>query len=269
MSEPADVPFTVRPAFLPTFRLDGRVAVVTGASSGLGAYFAQLLAAAGADVVIGARRVTELAAVRDGVLATGRRCVALATDVTETADCDALVAAAEELGGVHVLVNNAGTGYAARAERDDPDRAAVLLDVNLLGAYRMAMCAGRVMIARGTGGSIVNISSALGLGPGDVPQAAYSASKAGLLGLTRDLARQWSGRHGIRVNALAPGFFESELTAPLLSRDAGLAAVVDRTPLGRVGRLEEMAGPLLLLASDAGSYMTGVTLCVDGGWTMH
>ncbi|GAA3222282.1 glucose 1-dehydrogenase [Pseudonocardia petroleophila] len=254
---------------VPAWRLDGRVAVVTGASAGLGAYFAAVLAGAGADVVIGARRGAELATVRERVLAAGRRCVAVAADVTDADDCAALVAAAEELGGVHVLVNNAGTGYAARAERDDPDRAAALIEVNLLGAYRMAAAAGRAMIARGAGGSIVNISSALGLGPGDVPQAAYSASKAGLLGLTRDLAQQWSGRHGIRVNALAPGFFDSDLTAPLLTRADGLAAVVARTPLGRVGRLEELAGPLLLLASDAGSYMTGTTLCVDGGWTMH
>lgn len=254
----------------PSFRLDGRVAVVTGASSGLGAYFAAVLARAGADVAIGARRIEELGVVRDTVLAAGRRCVALRTDVTDPADCAALVdAALRELGGVHVLVNNAGTGYAARAERDDPERAARLLDVNLLGAYQMATSAGRAMIAGGGGGAIVNISSALGLSIGDVPQAAYSASKAGLLGMTRDLARQWSGRHGIRVNALAPGFFESEMTAPLLSREAGVAAVVERTPLGRVGRLEELAGPLLLLASDAGSYITGTTLCVDGGWTMH
>lgn len=252
------------------FRLEGRVAVVTGASSGLGAYFAEVLAAAGADVAIGARRVDELGAVRDAVLATGRRCVAVPTDVTDAAACDALVdTAVRELGGVHVLVNNAGIGYAARAERDDPARAAKLLDVNLLGAYQMSLPAGRAMIAAESGGAIVNISSALGLGSGDVPQAAYSASKAGLLGMTRDLARQWSGRHRIRVNALAPGFFESEMTAPLLSREDGVAAVVERTPLARVGRLEELAGPLLLLASDAGSYITGATLCVDGGLTMH
>ncbi|MDN5749765.1 MAG: SDR family oxidoreductase, partial [Pseudonocardia sp.] len=235
---------------------------------GLGASFALVLAGAGADLVIGARRVAELAAVRNAVLETGRRCVALAADVTKAGDCSALVAAAEELGGVHVLVNNAGTGYAARAERDDAERAARVVDVNLMGAFRMAAEAGRAMIARGDGGSIVNVSSALGLAPGDVPQAAYAASKAGLLGLTRELAAQWAG-HAIRVNALVPGFFSSEMTEPLLSRPAGLAAVVGRTPLGRVGRPAELAGPLLLLASDAGSYMTGASLCVDGGWTMH
>lgn len=254
----------------PSFRLDGRVALVTGASSGLGAYFALVLAAAGADLALGARRADRLAEVRDRVIAAGRRCVVVPTDVTDSADCDALVQrAVEVLGGVHVVVNNAGTGYAARAERDDPARAAALLEVNLLGAYHVAAAAGRAMIAAGAGGSIINVASALGLSAGPVPQAAYSASKAGLLGLTRDLAAQWSGRHGIRVNALAPGFFETDLTAPLLGHEAGSAGVLARTPLGRIGRLDELAGPLLLLASDAGSYITGATICVDGGWAMH
>lgn len=254
----------------PNFRLDGRSAVVTGASSGLGAHFARVLAAAGADLAIGARRADELDLVRDSVTMAGRRCITVPTDVTRPAECDALVdAAVREFGAVDILVNNAGVGYAARAEKDDPGRAAQLIEVNLLGAYQMAMSAGRVMIAAGRGGSIINVSSALGFGPGDVPQAPYSASKAGLLGMTRDLAGQWSGRHGIRVNALAPGFFESEMTAPLLSHDAGASAVIARTPLGRVGRLGELTGPLLLLASGAGSYITGATLSVDGGWAMH
>lgn len=252
------------------FRLDGEVAVVTGASSGLGAHFARLLASAGAGVAIGARRADELETVRRSILAEGGRCVAVATDVSDPAQCRALVdAAVGEWGRLDVLVNNAGTGYGARAEKDDPDRAAGLLEVNLLGAYRMAVAAGRVMIDAGRGGSIINIASALGLTAGTVPQAAYSASKAGLMGLTRDLAAQWSGRHGIRVNTLAPGYFASEMTAPLLEHEQGLADAVARIPLGRFGDQEELAGPLLLLASRAGSYITGTTLCVDGGWTMH
>jgi NAD(P)-dependent dehydrogenase (short-subunit alcohol dehydrogenase family) len=254
----------------PSTRLDGQVAIVTGASAGLGAHFARLLAACGASVVAGARRTAELDLLRDTITDDGGRCVSVATDVANAEHCEALVAAVvAEFGRVDILVNNAGTGYAARAERDDPRQAAKLLEVNLLGAYQMAMAAGRAMIEGGRGGAIVNISSALGLGAADVPQAAYSASKAGLLGLTRDLANQWSGRHGIRVNSLAPGFFDSEMTAPLLERPAGRVAVLGRITLGRVGRVEELDGPLLLLVSDAGSYMTGTTLCVDGGWVMH
>ena len=252
-----------------SFRLDGRVAVVTGASSGLGAHFAAVLARAGADVVVAARRADMLSAVATAVAAEGRRCLAVPTDVTEPAQCDALIdAAVGELGGVHVLVNNAGVGYAGRSERDDPARAARLLEVNLLGAYQVAVAAGRAMIAARSGGTVVNVSSALALATSDVPQAAYSASKAGLLGMTRDLARQWA-RHGIRVNALAPGFFASEMTAPLLADERGAASVRAATPLGRPGRLDELDGPLLLLASDAGSYVTGSTLTVDGGMTMH
>ncbi|GAA4658743.1 SDR family NAD(P)-dependent oxidoreductase [Amycolatopsis dongchuanensis] len=258
------------PGDTPQFRLDGRVAVVTGASSGLGAYFARVLAAAGADVAIGARRADRLEEVRQSVLDRGRRCIALPIDVTDPRHCDALVdATTRELGGIDILVNNAGTGYAVRAERDTPDDAANLIAVNLVGAYHMAVAAGRAMITAGNGGSIVNVSSALGLTVGDIPQASYSASKAGILGMTRDLARQWSGKHRIRVNALAPGFFASEMTAPLLGHEAGLNTVLARIPSGRTGALGELAGPLLLLASEAGSYITGTTLCVDGGWSMH
>ncbi|MEU6699714.1 SDR family oxidoreductase [Pseudonocardia sp. NPDC046786] len=251
------------------FRLDGRTAVVTGASAGLGAHFAVLLARAGADLVLGARRVAELEAVADAVRGLGRRCVAVRTDIARVEGCRALVAAAVELGGPDVLVNNAGTGYAARAEDDDPERAARLLETNLLGTLRMCQAAGRAMIDAGRGGSIVNISSALGLSTGTVPQAAYSASKAGLLGLTRDLAQQWSGRHRIRVNTLAPGYVSTDLTAPLLHDEGAHARALTRIRMGRIGEPDELDGPLLLLASDAGSYITGSTLCVDGGWAMH
>ncbi|MFC5061510.1 SDR family NAD(P)-dependent oxidoreductase [Actinomycetospora atypica] len=250
---------------LAPFRLDGRVAVVTGASSGLGAHFALALAAAGAHVVLAARRREHLDAV---AAAVGRRCLVVVTDVTEPEQCSALVdAALAEFGRLDVLVNNAGSGYAARAEHDDPARAAALLQLNVLGALQMAGAAGRPMLGAGRG-SIVNVSSALGLVPRGLPQAAYSASKSALLGLTRDLAQQWSGR-GVRVNALAPGFFASEMTAPLLASGSGTARVLENTPMGRIGRLDELTGPLLLLASDAGSYITGTTLCVDGGWAMH
>lgn len=255
---------------LDQFRLDGRVAIVTGASSGLGVTFAEALAEAGADIALGARRVDRLEETKGKIEALGRRCIAVATDVSKVEDCDALVAAArEQLGDVHVLVNNAGVGSSAPAHKENPADFAKVLDVNLSGAYYMAQAFGRACIAAGHGGSIINVSSVLGITGSDIPQVAYSASKAGMLGMTRDLAMQWSGRRGIRVNALAPSFFASEMTDPLLSNEIGQQKVLARTPLGRVGEVRELTGALLLLASDAGSYITGITLPVDGGWSLH
>src|SRR4051812_30719302 len=195
---------------LDLFRLDGRVAVVTGASSGLGVDFAVALAEAGADVALGARRVERLESTRASVAELGRRAVSVATDVTRPEDCQALVdVAMAEFGRVDILVNNAGVGTAVPATRETPEQFRQVIDVNLNGAYWMAQACGRVMKP---GSCIVNISSMLGVTTAGLPQAAYSASKAGLIGLTRDLAQQWTGRKGIRVNALAPGFFASEMT---------------------------------------------------------
>ena len=200
---------------LDLFGLDGRVAIVTGASSGLGVGFAETLADAGADIVLGARRVDRLEDVKGKIEAMGRRCVAVATDVAEVADCDRLVATAvEELGDVDILVNNAGVGHAAPAHKEDPQDFNRVVGINLTGAYYMAQAFGRACIAAGHGGSIVNVSSVLGLSGSDIPQVAYSASKAGMLGMTRDLAMQWSARRGIRVNALAPSFFSSGSPTP-------------------------------------------------------
>jgi NAD(P)-dependent dehydrogenase (short-subunit alcohol dehydrogenase family) len=255
---------------LDLFRLDGRVAIVTGASSGLGVGFAETLAEAGADLVLGARRVDRLEEVKGKIEAMGRRCVVVATDVSKVEDCDRLVAAAvEEFGKADILVNNAGVGHAAPAHREDPADFNRVIGINLTGAYYMAQAFGRACIEGKHGGSIINVSSVLGISGSEIPQVAYSASKAGMLGMTRDLAMQWSARRGIRVNALAPSFFSSELTDPLLADEVGQQKVLSRTPLGRIGEPHELSGALLLLASDAGSYITGVTLPVDGGWTLH
>ncbi|HWC33764.1 MAG TPA: glucose 1-dehydrogenase [Mycobacteriales bacterium] len=246
------------------FSLDGKVAIVTGASSGLGVAFAKALAEAGADLALGARRVDKLEATRAMVASLGRRAIAVATDVAKPQDCDALVGAAvEEFGGVDILVNNAGIGTAVPATKETPEEFGAVIDVNLNGCYWMAQAFGR---AATRGGSIVNISSVLGLTTAGLPQAAYSASKAGLIGLTRDLAQQWSVRKGIRVNCIAPGFFKSEMSDQY--KPGYIESVMSRVVMGRMGDPEELAATLVWLVSDAGGYVTGQTLAVDGGVTI-
>jgi NAD(P)-dependent dehydrogenase (short-subunit alcohol dehydrogenase family) len=246
---------------LDSFRLDGRTAIVTGASSGLGPSFALALAEAGANVALAARREERLAETRKMVEGTGRRAIAVRTDVTSPEDCQALVdATVEAFGTVDILVNNAGIGTAVPATRETPEQFRSVIDVNLNGCYWMAQACARVMAP---GSSIVNISSVLGLTTAGLPQAAYSASKAGLIGLTRDLAQQWTARKGIRVNALAPGFFVSEMTDTY--PEGYIDSQLPRVLVGRRGYPEELAAALIFLASDAGGYVTGVTLPVEGG----
>ncbi len=246
------------------FRLDGKVAVVTGASSGLGVAFAKGLAEAGADVVLGARRADKLADTVGLVEGAGRRALAVPTDVASQQDCQALVdAAMSEFGRVDVLVNNAGIGTAVPATKETTEQFTQVIDVNLNGCYWMAQACGKVMEP---GSSIVNISSVLGLTTARLPQAAYASSKAGLLGLTRDLAQQWATRKGIRVNAVAPGFFATEMTDQY--QDGYIDQMTERVPMGRTGDPEELAAAVVFLASDAGAYVTGQTLPVDGGITI-
>jgi NAD(P)-dependent dehydrogenase (short-subunit alcohol dehydrogenase family) len=246
------------------FSLDGKVAIVTGASSGLGVAFAQGLAEAGADVALGARRVDRLGETAALVEAAGRRAISVETDVASPDACTALVEAAmAEFGHVDVLINNAGVGTAVPATRETPEQFRQVIDVNLNGCYWMAQACGRVMQP---GSSIINISSVLGLTTAGLPQAAYASSKAGLIGLTRDLAQQWTRRKGIRVNAIAPGFFESEMTDQY--PEGYLESQGERIPVGRKGDPRELAATAVFLASDAAGYITGQTLPVDGGMTI-
>jgi NAD(P)-dependent dehydrogenase (short-subunit alcohol dehydrogenase family) len=249
-------------SILERFGLDGKVAIVTGASSGLGVAFALALAEAGADIGLGARRLEQLEETRAAVEKLGRKAVAVQTDVTKPEDCTRLVSeTVDALGRVDILVNNAGLGTAVPATREDPDEFRRVVDVNLNGAYWMAQACGRVMKP---GSSIINIGSVLGSTTASLPQAAYSSTKAAILGLTRDLAAQWTGRKGIRVNTIAPGFFLTEMTAEFDEGylDAVLAA---RCPAGRAGELEECAAAVVFLASPAASYISGAHLAVDGG----
>jgi NAD(P)-dependent dehydrogenase (short-subunit alcohol dehydrogenase family) len=246
---------------LERFKLDGKVAIVTGASSGLGVAFAKGLAEAGADVAICARRVDRLRETKGLVEERGRRCVAVEADVAKPEDCRRVVEeAVDGLGRLDVLVNNAGIGTAVPATREEPDEFRKVIDINLNGSYWMAQAAARAMK---DGGSIVNIGSVLGSTSAALPQAAYASSKAAIIGLTRDLAQQWTGRKGIRVNALAPGFFESEMTDQY--PDGYLDQMMWRVPAGRKGEAEELTAALIFLASDASSYVTGALLPVDGG----
>lgn len=249
-------------SILDRFRLDGRVAVVTGASSGLGVAFAVALAEAGADVALGARRVERLEETKAQVETVGRRAFAHHLDVTDPQSCRAFAdAAAEALGGtLHVLVNNAGLGTAVPASREAPEQFDRVLQVNLNGSYWMAQAVYRHMT---DGGSIVNIGSVLGERSGQMPQAAYSASKAGVAGMTRDLAQQWTGRKGIRTNCVEPGFFPTEMSDEY--PDGYVESLMPLIPAGRTGELEECAAAVVFLASDASSYITGVSLAVDGG----
>ena len=245
------------------FDLEGRVAVVTGASSGLGVRFAQVLHAAGARVVVSARRADRLEQL---AVALPGLCV-VPGDVADPSARDRLMATAvDRHGRVDLLVNNAGIGSPVAAEDEPIERFAEVMDVNVTSLFALSQLAGRIMIDQRQG-VIVNIASILGLvASAPIKQASYTASKAAVVNLTRELAVQWA-RKGVRVNAIAPGWFPSEMTTEMFTEPSAIAFLERNAPMARGGRPEELDGALLFLASDASSYVTGHVLTVDGGWT--
>ena len=246
---------------LDAFRLDNRVVVLTGASSGLGVGFARALGAVGADLVLAARRVENMETLARELREDGVRVVVQAADVSQPEDCQAVATrAAEEFGRVDVLVNNAGTASATPALRETPETFRRVVDVNLAGCLWMAQACVPLMPV---GSAIVNVASVLSHIAPRFPNAAYAASKAGVLGLTRDLAQEWTGRRGIRVNALCPGYFATEMTSD--GRNVIETMLAEHSILPRFGEQEELDSALIFLASRASSYVTGASLVVDGG----
>jgi NAD(P)-dependent dehydrogenase (short-subunit alcohol dehydrogenase family) len=246
------------------FELKGRVALVTGASSGLGAGIARTLATAGATVALAARRRDRLADLADEIGGA-----AVACDLSDPEQVDGLVPqVVEQCGAPVILVNAAGAVFegGTRAESETLNAISQTLNLNLVAPFRLSQAVFPHMKAAG-GGSIINISSISGhIGIPGIPQAGYAASKTGLSGLTKEVASQWA-RHSIRVNVIAPGFFRSEITDSLYDDEKGSAWLRRNTPLPMEGRVEDFLGAVLWLASDAGRYVTGQTIFIDGGWT--
>jgi len=246
--------------------LSGKVALVTGASSGLGRHSARVLAAAGAHVAIAARRTDALASLAQEIAATGGRAYAVAMDVRDARSvADAVANAEATLGPIDILLNNAGIATTrAFLEQDEAEWQSVL-DTNLHGAWRVARACSTRMAAAGRGGTIVNTGSILGLRVAR-HVSAYAAAKAALHSLTASMAMELA-RHSIRVNALAPGYIATELNRDFLSGPAG-QAMLKRVPLGRFGTPDDLDGALMLLVSDAGRYITGSVIVVDGGHSL-
>lgn len=245
------------------FSLAGRTALVTGASSGLGEHFATVLASAGAKVVVAARRTDRLAALKERITAAGGTAHAVAMDVTNRADVERAFADGEAaLGPVSICINNAGVTDPAWFVKMREAQWRNIMDVNLDGVFHVGQEAARRMIAAGKGGSIVNVASIVGLGAIKT-LSAYAASKAAVIALTRNMALELA-RDKIRVNAIAPGYISTELNSEFWETEGG-KRMIAHVPMHRLGKPEELDGPLLLLASEAGAFMTGAVLTVDGG----
>ncbi|UAW98449.1 glucose 1-dehydrogenase [Halopseudomonas nanhaiensis] len=246
------------------FNLAGKTALVTGASSGLGEHFALILSQAGARVVLAARRIERLEALVQRIEGAGGQALAVSMDVTDSDSIDAGFASAEAaFGSIDILVNNAGIGDPVPFLDMTEGNWRSMLDTNLDGAWRVAHRATVAMAKTGTGGSVINIASILGLRVGTA-LSHYAVAKAGVVQLTKAMALELA-RHNIRVNAIAPGYFRTEMNGDYFDTEKGQQYIRSKVPMRRLGQLEELSGPLLLLASEAGSFMTGSVLNIDGG----
>ncbi len=250
-------------------RLDGQAAIVTGGSSGLGVVIARALAAQGCSVVVAARRRERLDQVADSIAVAGGRCVAVECDVRDPDHAQELVGrCVAAFGRLDGVVANAGVAGGGPAEAEGSEQFAEVLEVNVTAAAGLAAAAARHLMGAGHGGWVILQSSILGRRAGTGPGvAAYTASKGAVEQLTRELARQWAP-HGIRVNALSPGYFPTEMNAPMVAAPGRLERLVARIPLGRAGEPEDLAGAVAFLASDAARYVTGHVLAVDGGMSV-
>jgi NAD(P)-dependent dehydrogenase (short-subunit alcohol dehydrogenase family) len=246
------------------FSLDGRLALVTGASSGLGAHFARVLAESGAEVVLAARRRDRLEALAAEIRSGGHKAHVAELDVTSEASIEAAFTGVEQSTGrvCEIVVNNSGTSREGWFREQSEEDWNFVIDTNLTGVWRVAKRAANAMVAAKQKGTIINIASITGLQP-QMLTTAYCVSKAGVDHMTRQMAIEMA-RYGVRVNAIAPGYFKTEINDEFLESDMG-AAMIKRIAMRRIGEIDELAGPLLLLASDAGSFMTGATVVVDGG----
>lgn len=249
------------------FDLTGKVAMVTGASSGLGVQFANVLADFGADVILIARRKEKLDKVSEEIRAKGRKALAISCDVTDNEQVrNAVEESVKEFGKIDILCNNAGLGGVVPAEEYDFEEWKKIIDINLNAVFYVAQQVGKVMI-KNNYGKIINTASMYGLKANTLfPTTAYHASKAGVVNLTRALAAEWA-KYNITVNAIGPGFFESEMTEESMGDQGFLDHVKATTPMKRTGNKGELDGAIIYFASDASSYTTGQTLAVDGGTT--